>query len=81
MSNDKKTSTADGLTRRGFLTLGGVAALGAGAALAGMLAAGVFGERNGQCGDDCERGRFRRRACSVAVGRLLSVACQPSRDH
>lgn len=35
MSNDKKTSTADGLTRRGFLTLGGVAALGAGAALAG----------------------------------------------
>ena len=81
MSNDKKTSTADGLTRRGFLTLGGVAALGAGAALAGCSPQASSASGNGQCGDDCERGRFRRRACSVAVGRLLSVACQSSRDH
>ena len=36
MNNEKqKKELADGLTRRGFLTLGGVAALGAGAALAG----------------------------------------------
>ena len=35
MNNEKqKKELADGLTRRGFLTLGGVAALGAGAALA-----------------------------------------------
>ena len=69
MNNEKqKKELADGLTRRGFLTLGGVAALGA----------GVFGKLGGRCCDGCERGRRRRRTCPVAVGRLLSLARQSS---
>ena len=70
MNNEKqKKELADGLTRRGFLTLGGVA---------GMFAAGVFGKLGGRCCDGCERGRRRRRTCPVAVGRLLSLARQSS---
>ena len=77
MNNEKqKKELADGLTRRGFLTLGGVA--GSGSSVGGMFAAGVFGKLGGRCCDGCERGRRRRRTCPVAVGRLLSLARQSS---